>query len=106
MVLNKFIISLFLLSSYAWSSDYAYSDKNYAEAEVLYKKYWEKEGKVEHFKAYVKTLIRQKKYEKALEVIQIARIDNDYINVGETYFWNFQYIVETSFKDSRLADSR
>ena len=93
--MNKFITSLFLLSSYAWSSDYAYSDKNYAEAEILYKKYWEKEGKIEHFKAYVKTLIRQKKYEKALEVIQITRVENDYVN----YLKNYCHLALGHFDD-------
>lgn len=84
-VLNKFLSIIFFLTSWASASDYAYRDKNYVEAEALYKKYWEKNGKIEDFRSYIKTLIRQEKYEKALEIIQLARIEDDYVSYLKNY---------------------
>ncbi|MDD7983851.1 hypothetical protein PQO01_02670 [Lentisphaera marina] len=105
--MNKFISIILLFTAQAWTSDYAYNDKNYAEAEVLYKKYWEKDGKIEHFRSYLKTLIRQNKYEKSLEIIQLTRIEDDYVNYLKNYchlaLSKFDHLDDT-LKNQELID--
>ncbi|WDE96274.1 hypothetical protein PQO03_11200 [Lentisphaera profundi] len=105
--MNKFIIYSFLFVGSLWSSDYAYLDKNYAEAEIIYKKYWEKSGDIKHLRSYIKTLIRQNKYKKSLEIIQLTRLDDKYItylkNYCNTALNNFEDL-ENSTQNEKLID--
>ena len=82
-----------LIASLVHASEYAYQDGNYAEAELLFKKSWEEEGKIKDFKFYLKSLIKQTKYEKALEIIQLSRISDKEV----TYLKNYCHLALKDF---------